>query len=195
MGDINHCPECEGELKTYISFIIPFNNSYCPDCDIIKLRVGSLPFLCKECHSIYFYEKGDEKTSYCWLCKSNDFISPSIDDFYKMEEAGELKQGFYAGRTCGIKCEESCLHEEFSNLFRHNEKVFKTYCQECNEDVYIRIPLVKQRELGWNLRDTIHIDEFINRDRTNEPKLMFFSNDNDLKEKVLKNLEERLKDT
>ena len=139
---LTKCPLCNGELYAYSLMGISRTEScYCPECNIVRQYMMSMPFLCSECYSRSFYEKDGKH--YCWFCGNDKIIG------IKYEDAKE--QGFFdteGFKLSGIfidRNNDECKHDNNNNK-RHNEIVFKFTCEDCGDIEYIMIPKWLQEE-------------------------------------------------
>ncbi len=197
MGNPLNCPGCESDLKTFVNLVgLSYEHSYCPECDILKKGFGFSPFLCKNCHSASFYMTDRsmnvsghdfEKNIHCWLCDCSEFIDMSVKEFYELEEQGKIKKGFYTSKNYELP-KQKCSHEELSDFSRFKEDLFIMYCENCNEDIYINIPEWKQEEEGWSDLDVILLKDYQERDKSHEPKLIPFKDNEDLLTKIKKEI-------
>lgn len=149
---LTKCPICNGELYAYSLMGISRTEScYCPECDVVRQYMMSMPFLCSKCCSRSFYEKDGD--NYCWFCGNNEIIG------IKSEEAE--KRGFFdteGFKLSGIfidryhRGHDDCKHDDSINR-RHNKTVFKFECGDCGDVEYIMIPEWLQKEK--NIKDQI----------------------------------------
>lgn len=143
------CPLCNGELYAYSLMGISRTEScYCPECNIVREYMMSMPFLCSECYSRSFYEKDGKH--YCWFCGNDEIIGT------KYEEAKEKglfhTEGFKLSGIFIDRKDNHCKHDNNTNM-RHNKTVFKFMCGDCGDVEYIMIPEWLQEER--NIKDKI----------------------------------------
>ena len=146
---LTKCPLCNGELYAYSLLSISRTEScYCPECNIVRQYMMSMPFLCSECYSRSFYEKDGQH--YCWLCGNDKIIGIKYDD---AKEQGLFDtEGFKLSGIFIDRNDNECKHENNNNK-RHNETVFKFNCEDCGDIEYIMIPKWLQEQ--QNIKDKV----------------------------------------
>ena len=158
---LTKCPLCNGELYAYSLIGMSKTEScYCPECNIVRQYMMSMPFLCSECYSRSFYEKDGKH--YCWLCGNNKIIGIKYEDAKEQglfDTEGYKLSGIFIDRKINRKInrkndrnKDECKHENNTNK-RHNETVFKFACEDCRDIEYIMIPKWLQEEK--NIKDKI----------------------------------------
>lgn len=157
-----HCPKCKGLLQTYECIVAsPF--CYCPNCDILKTRILSLPYLCKSCDSEIFIGSSHYSlfmSVKCFLC-GDDMRSVSVKEFHSLHDKGKLKRGYFVsnGHIADKYFTSKHLpcHKKTPTLTRHNKNIFKGTCEECDFVVYILIPDWLQEKHKFTDKDVIEI--------------------------------------
>lgn len=138
------CPLCKGDLCAYsIMGLSRTESCYCPECDIVRSSVMSIPYLCTKCYSRSFYDKDGKH--YCWLCGNDKFVGIKYKD---AEEGGLFEtEGFkLSGRFVDKDCDiDKCKHENYTN-HRHKDTIFKVVCNDCGYIEYVMIPKWLQEE-------------------------------------------------
>ncbi len=145
---ITKCPLCNGELYAYSLMGISRTEScYCPECDIVRQYMMSMPFLCSKCYSRSFYGKDGEH--YCWFCGNGEIIGIKYEDAEKrglFDTEGFKISGIFIDRNNDDHDDhDNCKHENNTNR-RHNKIIFKFECDHCGDVEYIMIPEWLQKE-------------------------------------------------
>lgn len=137
-----------------------------------------------------------EPKEICWYCGSEDFISPTIEEFGKMEKNNELKIGYhmYAKPVKRELCPDRCNLSE--TLERASETVFRISCKDCKSELYLGVSKSKQLEI-MSLRHTQEYPDFITPEELEESRNMNisvseFTDFEDLKKKTIDFLDETI---
>lgn len=145
--NLYQCPICKGKLENYSLLGIGTNKScYCPKCNIVRMHLMSMPYLCSKCNSAAFYrplsEYDNTSNVICWYCGNDKFTSWKYDDYIK-NKIYET-EGFKLSVKSAISS-SLCEHKHTINK-RHNKTIFKYTCTHCFGTIYISIPEWMQKE-------------------------------------------------
>ncbi len=234
---VDFCPECDEELKKYsVLPALPAWKAYCPECDILRTRLGFSPYLCDNCHSTSFYvhdriksheienqqvkilsllidrkkqfnlsedqkrilkEKfssiGKEKPKdTCWFCGDDNMTELSFEVFHGMESNRELKLGYDISNEYGKvkhKCDSigGCIPSK--DFIRHNRDTYYLNCIVCLEKEYLLVPEWQQKEIE-RVKGRSDVVSLRDLSMVQPVKVTNFSDENDLFEKVLKDVKE-----
>lgn len=142
---LTKCPICNGELYAYsLMGVSRVESCYCPECDIVRQYMMSMPFLCSQCYSRSFYEKDGKH--YCWFCGNDEIIGIKYEDAKEQglfDAEGFKLSGIFVDKKNGNR--DDCKHGNNTNR-RHNKTVFRFECGDCGDAEYIMIPEWLQKE-------------------------------------------------
>lgn len=143
---ITHCPKCGGCLEDY-ELLLKSIYTYCPKCNLTKLRLMSMPFFCEECDCENYIED-ENKQAHCFLCNGM-MRGMTTDTFYKYKKEGKLKRGYYISNTRLPKKllirKHQKNHEINPIMIRVAKDVFKIICNTRRNLEYISATMEAER--------------------------------------------------